>query len=66
MDLLTIRRVTAVSTQGAIGEGSWASSYLVYYSLDGNEWIVITDKKDKVKVCFSTVHILQKLHKGLI
>ena len=62
VDLLTIHIVSAVSTQGAVIENSWVSSYLVHYSLDGNEWIVLTDERGEIKVCFSTVHILQKLH----
>ena len=62
VDLLTIHYVSAVSTQGAVTENSWVSSYLVHYSLDGNEWIVLTDKGGEIKVCFSTVHILQKLY----
>ena len=66
VDLLAIHTVSAVSTQGAVTENSWVSSYLVHYSLDGNEWIVVTDKGSEIKVCFSTVHILQNLHKGLI
>ena len=61
MDLLSIHAVSAVSTQGAISEDSWVSSYLVHYSLDGNEWIVLADKGGKIKVYVSTVHILQKL-----
>jgi len=52
--------VSAVSTQGAGTEKSWVSSYLVHYSLDGNDWIAITDKGGEIKVCFSTVHIMQK------
>ena len=66
VDLLTIHYVSAVSTQGAVTENSWVSSYLVHYSLDGNEWIVLTDEEGEIKVCFLTVHILQKLHKGMI
>ena len=66
VDLLTIHTVSAVSTQGAVTGDSWVSSYLVHYSLDGNEWIVLTDKGGEIKVCFSTVHILLKLHWGLI
>ena len=70
MDLLKIHAVTAVSTQGAVAENSWVSSYLVHYSvdeLDGrfdehDEWIVLTDNGGQIKVCLSTVHILQKLH----
>ena len=62
VDLLTIHYVSAVSTQGAITESSWVSSYLVHYSLDGNEWIVLTDEEGEIKVCFSTVRILQNLH----
>ena len=62
VDLLTIHYVSAVSTQGAVTENSWVSSYLVHYSLDGKEWIVLTDKGGEIKVCFSTVRILQKLH----
>ena len=53
VDLLTIHTVSAVSTQGAITESSWVSSYLVHYSLDGNEWIVLTDEEGEIKVCFS-------------
>ena len=49
MDLLTIHIVSAVSTQGAVIENSWVSSYLVHYSLDGNEWIVLTDKGGEIK-----------------
>ena len=64
MDLLTIHYVSAVSTQGAVTQNSWVSSYLVKYSLDGKEWIVLTDKGGEVKVCFSTVHILQKVALG--
>ena len=60
VDLLSIHAVSAVSTQGAVTEDSWVSSYLVHYSLDGKEWIVLTDKGE-IKVCVSTVHILQKL-----
>ena len=52
VDLLTIHYVSAVSTQGAVTENSWVSSYLVHYSLDGNEWIVLTDKEGEIKVCF--------------
>ena len=64
VDLLTIHYVSAVSTQGAVTQNSWVSSYLVKYSLDGKEWIVLTDKGGEVKVCFSTVHILQKVALG--
>ena len=66
VDLLTIHIVSAVSTQGAVIENSWVSSYLVHYSLDGNDWIVFTDKGGEIKVCFSTVHFLLKLHYWLI
>ena len=52
VDLLSIHDVSAVSTQGAVTENSWVSSYLVHYSLDGNEWIVITDEGGEIKVCF--------------
>ena len=62
VDLLTIHHVSAVSTQGAVTQNSWVSSYLVHYSLDGNEWIVPTDEEGEIKVCFSTVHIVQKLY----
>ena len=62
VDLLTIHYVSAVSTQGSVTQNSWVSSYLVHYSLDGNEWIVLTDKEGEIKVSFSTVHILKKLH----
>ena len=55
VDLRTIHAVSVVSTQGAVTGNSWISSYLVHYSLDGNEWIVLTDNGDKIKVCFSTV-----------
>ena len=67
VDLRKIHAVSAVSTQGAfvrsfydalLTQYSWVSSYLVHYSLDGNEWIVLTDKGGEIKVCFSTVHIL--------
>ena len=61
VDLLKIHTVSAISTQGAVAENSWVSSYLVHYSLDGNEWIVLSDKGGEIKVCLSTVHILQKL-----
>ena len=61
VDLLAIHTVSAVSTQGAVTENSWVSSYLVHYSLAGNEWIVLTDKGGEIKVCFSTVYILQTL-----
>ena len=53
--------ISAVSTQGAVTENSWVSSYLVNYNVDGNEWIVLADKGGELKVCFSTVYILQKL-----
>ena len=62
MDLLTIHYVSAVLTQGAVIENSWVNSYLVHYSLDGNDWIVLTDEGGEIKVCFSTVRNLQKLH----
>ena len=52
VDLLTIRYVSAVLTQGAVTENSWVSSYLVHYSLDGNDWIVLTDEGGEIKVCF--------------
>ena len=67
VDLRKIHAVSGVSTQGAyvrsfydalITEYSWVSSYLVHYSLDGNEWIVLTNKGGEIKVCFSAVHIL--------
>ena len=61
VDLLTIHALSVVSTQGAVTESSWVSSYLVHYSLDGNEWIVLTDEGGEIKVCFSTVYNLQKL-----
>ena len=53
MDLRTFHTVSAVSTQGAVTEDNWVSSYLVRYNLEGNEWIVITDKGGEIKVCFS-------------
>ena len=58
MDLLTIHTVSAVSTQGAVTGDSWVSSYLVHYSLDGNDWFAIADEGGEIKVCFSTVDIL--------
>lgn len=58
VDLLSIHTLSAVSTQGAVTENSWVSSYHVHYSLDGTEWIVVTDKGGEIKVCFSAVHIL--------
>ena len=61
VDLLSIHAVSAVSTQGAVTEDSWVSSYLLHYSLDGKEWIVLADKGGKIKVCVSTVYFLQKL-----
>ena len=66
VDLPTFHYVSGISTQGAILEDSWVSSYVVHYSLDGKDWIVFTDKGGEIKVCFLTVHILQKLHKGMI
>ena len=65
MDLLTIHYVSVVSTQGSVAQNSWVSSYLVHYSLDGKEWIVLTDKGGEIKVCFWTVRILQTLHWGV-
>ena len=62
VDLLTFHQVSAVSTQGAVTQNSWVSSYLVHYSLDGNEWIVLTHRGGEIKVCFSIAHILKKLH----
>ena len=61
MDLLVIHAVSAVVTQGAVTAKTWVTSYLVYYSLDGNDWIVVTDKRGEIKVCLTTVNILQKL-----
>ena len=58
MDLLTIHAVSVVSTQGAVNEVNWVSSYLVHYSLDGNDWFAIADEGGEIKVCFSTVDIL--------
>ena len=52
VNLRSIHEVSAVSTQGAVTENSWVSSYLVHYSLDGNGWIVLTDKEGEIKVCF--------------
>lgn len=52
MDLKDIHAVSAVSTQGAVIEKSWVSGYLVHYSLDGTDWIVLTDGKGKIKVGF--------------
>ena len=56
VDLLTIHAVSAVSTQGY---EHWVSSYLVHYSLDGKDWIVLTDEEGEIKVCFSIFHIFQ-------
>lgn len=52
VDLRKIHSVSAVSTQGAVTEKSWISGYLVHYSLDGSEWIVVTDGKGEIKVRF--------------
>ena len=52
VDLRKIHSVSAVSTQGAVIEKSWVSGYLVHYSLDGSEWIVVTDGKGETKVRF--------------
>ena len=61
MDLLSLRTVSAVSTQGALAEKSWVSSYVVHYSVDGTEWIVITDKEGEIKVGFPTdIFVLSK------
>ena len=57
VDLLKIHSVSAVSTQGAVTEKSWVSGYLVHYSLDGFEWIVVTDGKGEIKVRFVTPDI---------
>ena len=64
MDLLTIHDISVVSSQGAVTEINWVSSYLVHYSLDGNEWIVLTDKGGEIKVCFSTVPNFVKVALG--
>ena len=62
MDLLTGHAVSAVATQGAVIEYSWVSRYLVEYSVRGQIFRLYCDGYDGfVKVCFSTVHILQKL-----
>ena len=53
MDLMSIYSVSVVSAQGAVTEHSFVYRFLVQYSLDGNEWIVLTDKGGRVKVCFS-------------
>ena len=52
VDLRSTHKVSAVSTQGAVNENSWVSTYLVHYSLDGKEWIALTDKGGEIKVCF--------------
>ena len=57
VDLRKIHSVSAVSTQGAVTEKSWVSGYLVHYSLDGSEWIVVTDSKGEIKVRFVTADI---------
>ena len=64
VDLLTIHAVSVVSTQGAVTENSWIISYLVHYSLDGNEWTVLTNKGGKIKVCFTTVNNFVKVAQG--
>ena len=64
MDLLKIHYVSGVLTQGGATQNSWVSSYLVHYSLDGKDWIVLTDKEGEIKVCFSTVRIFQKFALG--
>ena len=61
VDLLSIHAVSAVSTQGAVTENSWVSSYLVHYNGLDNDWFVLTDKGGNIKVCFSTVHILRSV-----
>ena len=50
VDLETVHTVSAVSTQGAVTEKSWVSGYLVHYSLNGIDWIVVSDEKSEIKV----------------
>ena len=64
VDLMTFHYVSAVSTQGSVTQNSWVSSYHVHYSLDGDEWIVLTDKKGEIKVCFSTARIFKGCTRG--
>ena len=63
MDLLRVYAVSAVATQGAVTEDSWVSSYLVGYRSNLPSSYLYSDGggKRSPKVCFSTVHTLQKL-----
>ena len=41
VDLLSVHVLSGFSTQGAVTEKFWVSRYLVRYSLDGTDWILI-------------------------
>ena len=51
VDLLSVHVLSGFSTQGAVTEKFWVSRYLVRYSLDGTNWILIGvhEKKESHK-----------------
>lgn len=42
--------VSAVATQGAATDKNWINRYLVHYSWDASDWVVVTDSEGEVKV----------------
>ena len=49
VDLLSVHALSGFSTQGAVTEKFWVSRYLVRYSLDGTDWILIEEAEETYK-----------------
>ena len=49
VDLLSVHALSGFSTQGAVTENFWVSRYLVRYSLDGTDWILIEEAEETYK-----------------
>ena len=56
--LLTLQ-VTGVMTQGRADGAEWVTSYLVSYSLDGLNWLYVTDPYGNQRVT-SKISLLEK------
>ena len=61
MDFNASVLVSAVATQGTSAKKSWVSRYMVHYSWDGSEWIVLTNSEGEIKVGFLSIERVEQL-----
>ena len=57
VDLLSVHILSGFSTRGAVIDKFWVSRYLVRYSLNGIDWILIKDYDGKDEVTLREFYV---------